>query len=276
MKKVYVSMLLGIGMFCFCSNAQAQILKKIGKKIEQKAERAVDKVLEGDKKAVDKDTQNTKQQSSTGPFKDIPAMAYDFKEGSQTLFFDDFSEETIGSMASRWTSNGTGTIAKVDGFDGQWLKLYDKNTYKIKDLVRIPQNFTLEFDVVTIADNKDGLRINFGFDHEKGVGKYNPLAYRNPINIEADFRFNLFKFTSNEAYPAKKSEIKTAMSFFVNDVMKVQIRVQGERMSAYIGQYKVLDTEMVDPMSKKYFYIAVGNKDNRGEIYLGNIQITEL
>lgn len=264
-------------MFYFYSSAQAQILKKIGKKIEQKAERAIDKALEDDTEAVGNDgVQKTKQQSSTGPFKNIPVMPYDFKAGTKTVFFDDFSEEIPGAMASKWTSNGTGTIAMVDGFEGHWLKLYHKNTYKIKDLIRIPQNFTLEFDVLTIADSKDGMRINFGFDHEKGVGKYNPLAYRNPVNIETAFRFDLFKFTSNEVHPAKKSEIKTNMSFFVNDVMKVKIRVHGDRMSAYIDQYKVLDTEMVDPMTKKYFYIAVENKDNRGGIYLGNVKITEL
>ena len=75
-----------------------------------------------------------------------------------------------------------------------------------------------------------------------------------------------------EVNPAKKSEVKTDMSYFVNYVMKVKIRVQGDRMSACIGQYKVLGTEMVE----KYFYIAVENKDNRGEIYLGTVKITEL
>src|SRR5690606_16424326 len=233
MKKVYVIVLLGIGMLCSYSSAQAQILKKIGKKIERKAEQAVDKALEGDTNASGNGAENTQQQSSTGPFKNIPVMAYDFNAGTKTVFFDDFRGDTPGAMSSKWTSNGNGAIATVGGFDGQWLKLYDKNTYKIKDLVRIPENFTLEFDVLTIADNKDGMRINFGFDHQKGVGKYNPLAYRNPINIEASFRFDLFKFTSNEVDPTKKSEIKTDMSYFVNDVMKVKIRVRGDRMSAY-------------------------------------------
>jgi len=276
MKKVYVTVLLGIGMFCNYSSSQAQILKKIGEKIERNAERAIDKALEGDPEAADKDDQSTKQQPSTGPFKNIPVMAYDFRAGTETVFFDDFSGETPGAMASRWTCNGTGAIATVDGFDGQWLRLYSENTYKIKELVRIPENFTLEFDLLTLADNKDGMTIDFGFDHQKGVGKYYYLAYRNPINIEAAFRFDQFTFTSNEVDPAKKSEIDTDMSYFVNDVMKVKIRVQGDRMSAYIGQYKVLDTEMVDPMTKKYFYIAVENKENRGEIYLGNVKISEL
>lgn len=276
MKKFYVSLLLGIGMMCSYSSTQAQILKNIGKKIEKKVERAVDKTISHESKTSDKDSKNNKQQSVTGPFKNIPAMSYDFKAGSKILFFDDFSEENPGAMASKWTSNGNGEIAVAEGFDGQWLKLYHKNTYKIKELVRIPENFTLEFDLLTLADNKDGIRINFGFEHQKGVSKYNPLANQNPINFEASYRFDEFRITSKEVHPDKRSEIKSDMSYFVNDVMKVKIRVQADRMSAYIGEYKILDTEMVDPLTKKYFYIGVENKNNLGDIYLGNVKITEL
>lgn len=269
-------MVLWIGILCSYSGVQAQVIKRIREKFEQKVERVVDKALNPVAKTTDKDEHSTNQSSSTGPFKTIPVMAYDFNAGSKIIFFDDFSEDTLGVMADRWTSNGTGAISTVEGFDGHWLKLSDRNTYKIKELVRIPENFTLEFEVLAIAEHKDGLRINFGFDHQKGVGKYNPLAYRNPINIETAFRFDRLKFTSNEVHPSKKSEIKTDLSYFVNDVMQVKIRVQGDRMSAYIGQYKVLDTEMVDPLTKKYFYIAVENKENLGQIYLGNVRITEI
>jgi len=275
MNNVRKSILLGAGIFLLSSGANAQILKNISKKIEKKAEQAVDKVLDNGNPSAQTSTSRP-HQSSSGPFMDIPVMPYDFSAGSQIIFMDDFEEETIGAMASRWTSNGTGAVTTVDGFEGHWLKLYDKNTYKIKELVRIPENFTLEFDVLTLANNQDGLRINFGFDHEKGVGRYNPLGYRNPVNIEASYRFNRFTFTSNEVHPNKKSEIKANMSYFVNDVMKVKIRVQGDRMSAYIDKYKILDSEMIDPITKKYFYLAVENKENRGEVYLGNIKITAL
>ena len=43
------------------------------------------------------------------------------------------------------------------------------------------------------------------------------------------------------------------MSDFVNDVMNVQLRVQGDRMEVYINEYKVLDTEMVNPATRSIF-----------------------
>lgn len=276
MRIISITALLAVGLLCSYHSTHAQVLRSIGKKIERKAEQAVEKALEGDNGNVDKAESGPRQQNTSGPFKNIPVMDFDFEAGDEVVFFDDFDKETPGAMASRWTSNGTGTTAIVEGFEGKWLRLYNENTYKIKELVRIPENFTLEFDLLTLANSKDGIKIDFGFDHQKGVGKHYFLAYQNPVNIEAAFRFNRLKFTSNEVDPTKTSEIDTDMSFFVNDVMKVKIRVLGDRMSAYIGQYKVLDTEMVNPMTKKYFYIAVGNKGNRGEIYLDNVRITKL
>lgn len=276
MKNLILILLMGASFLFSVEHIHAQIFKKIGDKIERKAGKVVDQALGNQHKDTTGRSSGSNSQIKTGPFKTLPTRDYDFKAGSEILFFDDFSKDTIREMASRWTSNGTGAVAKVDGFEGQWLKLYDKNTYKIKELIRLPENFTLSFDLLTLAETKEGIRINFGFDHQKGVQKYNSLAYRNPVNVEASFRFDLMKFTSNEVSPAKKSELKTDMSYFVNDVMKVNMRVRGDRMSIYIDQYKVLDTEMVDPKTKKYFYLAVENKLNRGEVYLGNFRITAL
>lgn len=270
----------------FTHTVEAQILKGLGKKLEKKteelAEKAIDRLGNSDQAASNeqggesKDTDGQSRPASTGPFEDIPLLKNDFVRGTQTIFFDDFSAEVVGEMGTRWTSNGIGTISEVPGIGGKWLKLYHENTYKIKELVRIPENFTLEFDLLTLADAKKGLVVDFGFDHEKGISKHFYLADRNPINIEASYRFDAFEFTSNELKPTKRSKIKANMSYFVNDIMKVKISVVGDRMKAYIDEYKVLDTEMINPMTKKYFYVAVENEDNAAEVYLSNVRISQL
>lgn len=291
MKKLYVGLLVSACLLGSYSTAESQILKRLEKKLEQKAERALDKALNDNREDTDvaapqdagvttvegnAATANTGGKSGTGPFKNIPATAYDFKAGSEVVFFDDFSNDSIGSMARHWTSNGRGTTASVAGFDGRWLRMYSENTYKIKDLVRIPENFTLEFDLLTLADSKDDISIEFGFDHQKGISRHYYLADQNPINIEASYQFDRFAFTSNELSQRKSSEVEANMSYFVNDVMKVELRIQGDRMEAFINEYKVLDTEMVDPNTKKYFYIAVNDGTNRAEIYMDNVRITQL
>lgn len=282
-KATYLGMMLLPLLFTL--PAEAQLLKGLGKKLEKKTEeiagKAIDRIGNNEKTAPDKgDDENAGTNSSksrgTGPFEDIPLLKNDFARGSKAVFFDDFSTETVGEMAARWTSNGMGTVSEVQGVGGKWLKLYHENTYKIKELVRIPENFTLEFDLLTLADSKDGLVVDFGFDDEKGISKHFYLADRNPINIEASYRFDSFEFTSNELQPTKRSKIKANMSYFVNDIMKVKISVAGDRMKAYIDEYKVLDTEMVNPITKKYFYIAVQNEKNAAEVYVSNFIINEL
>lgn len=276
MKNLSLGLLISAGLLCSVSNADAQILKKIGQKVEKKVEKAIDKALDDEATEVANEAPKSRQNNANGPFESIPVLPYDFKAGTEVIFFDDFSNDSIGAMAARWTSNGTGSTATPPGFEGRWLRLYHDNTYKIKELVRIPENFTLEFDLLTLADSKGKLAIDFGFDHQKGISKHYYLAERNPVNIEASYRFDEFEFTSNELGPRKSSKIEADMSYFVNDVMKVKIRVQDDRMAAYINEYKVLDTEMVDPMTKKYFYIAVENEQNLGEVYLDNVRITKL
>lgn len=276
MKKTSFILLVGICLLGSYSTAKAQILKNLGKKAEKAINQKVDKVLDGRSEVPSMEETNPGKTNPTGPFKDIPKTAYDFKAGSEVVFFDDFSEDAVGAMAKHWTSNGRGSIANVPGFEGKWLKMENKNTYKIKDLVRIPENFTLEFDLLALADNTDDISIEFGFDHQKGVSKHYYLGDRNPINIDASYQFNKFDFTSNELSQRKSSEVKADMSYFVNDVMKVKLRIRGDRMEAYINEYKVLDTEMVNPNTKKYFYIAVNYGKNNAEIYMDNVRIAQL
>lgn len=276
MKKISLTLLVGICLLGSYNPAKAQILKKLEKKAEKVINQKIDTALDNNPKETGKEETDPGKTNSTGPFKEMPQVAYDFKAGSEVVFFDDFSEDAIGAMAKHWTSNGRGSVTNVSGFEGKWLKMEDKNTYKIKDLVRIPENFTLEFDLLAIADNTDGISVEFGFDHQKGISKHYYLGDRNPINIDASYRFNKFDFTSNELSQRKSSEVKADMSYFVNDVMKVKLRIRGDRMETYINEYKVLDTEMVNPNTKKYFYIAVNYGKNNAEIYMDNVRITQL
>ncbi|MFZ4262037.1 hypothetical protein ACFRAE_08340 [Sphingobacterium sp. HJSM2_6] len=274
-----LSMVLGC---LISSNSEAQILKNIGKKLEKKAEEVIDRSIDkvGSEK-VERSNPSTEQAENSknrqqGPFKNIAALPNDFVSGTEVIFFDDFSKDAVGKMGSHWTSNGTGSVKEVEGFDGKWLQMFHFNTYKIKDLFRIPENFTLEFDVLALAESNDKIQLNFGFDYNKGVGEHYFLANQNPVNVNASYRFNRFEFNSAEVEPKKKSEIEANMSYFINDIMKVKLMISGNRMHAYVNNYKILDTEMIDPMTRKYFYLALENENNEGNVYISNVKMTKL
>ena len=276
MKKIGIISLTLLFCLTITVQTQAQLLNKIGKKLEKKAEEIIDNNKTGSKTSTSNEPVTKSSGTQTGPFQNIPALENDFTRGSEEIFFDSFEDDIIGKMGSKWTSNGTGAVQQVEGFEGKWLKLFDANTYKIKELIRIPENFTIEFDLLTLSSTKNNFAIDFGFDYQRGVGKHYYLADRNPVNVEASYRFNRFSFKSNEYSPTKVSEIEANMSYFVNDVMKVKLMVEGDRMSAYINEYKILDTEMIDPMTKKYFYLAVENDKNEAGVFIKNVRINKL
>ncbi|RXK62110.1 hypothetical protein ESA94_03600 [Lacibacter luteus] len=73
---------------------------------------------------------------------------------SGAFFFDDFSTGTIGTTPRNWYHEKGGvepfTLNKVNGFDGNWLKLsYGRRISPSFLKNPLPQNFKMEFDVVT-------------------------------------------------------------------------------------------------------------------------------
>lgn len=277
MRKSFFTLLLAFSVGI--TSVHAQLLRNVKKKIEQKAEQAVDRTLDNmgkertNNNTVESSNNSTNSNQQQGPFKNLAPMSYDFERAANLIFADDFAQDDAGRMASRWTSNGTGTVHEVDGVPGKWLQLFDKNTYKIKELYRLPKDFTLEFDVLTFCGTEPKFDLSFGFDYQSGVGTHYFLPARNPVNIRASYRFDRFEITSNEWKPNKKSEIEANMSYFVNDVMKVKLVVQGDRMHAYVNEFKILDTEMLDVNTRKYFYLALNSEAPQARIYISNVQI---
>lgn len=263
-------------IFTYTVSASAQLLNNVGKALERKTAHYIDQKID---QATTQTTTTSSSTNSTNIQRLFPILipsSYDYVRGVQPVFIDDFSADAVGNMPSKWTSNGNGEVRKVSIAEGNWFRLYDGNTYKIKDLVRIPENFTIEFDVIALAEGKNRFSLDFGFDYQKGIGNHYYLAYQNPVNIHASYWFNKFQINSKEVDPKKQSEIKANMSYFVNDVMKVRLKAVGNQMSVYINEYKIADTEMLDPMTKKYCYFAINQDDKDAEIYISNFRIDKI
>lgn len=275
MKKKRTTLMLTFLLLGVSYASNAQLLNTIGKKLEKKADQMITKKVNELEKNEEVKSKNSASKKQNVPFASQDVMTNDFTSGTM-VFEDNFASESVGNMASKWTSNGTGKVAIVDGFYGKWLQLVDKNTYKIKNSMGLPENFTIELDVLVLDDGEKEVALDFGFDYKKGANEHYYLGQRNPVNIEASYRFNAFNFTSNELDAKKSSTINANMSYFVNDVMKVKIWVSGEQMKVFVNNNKILDTEMTNPNTKKYFYIATENEKSKADIYVSNFKITKL
>ncbi len=164
-------------LIAFVSSADAQILKKLGKRAEKAAERAVERRVEQEttkktdevldsilepgkkgKKPTDKDgnpmPQNEKPNSESsdsgsnsenGPtapknegMKSIQVYSkFDFVPGDKLLFFDDFNNDFIGDFPSKWNTDAGGEIVTLGDSPQRWLEL--KSGFSIYYIPDIPQ-----------------------------------------------------------------------------------------------------------------------------------------
>ena len=190
--KQQLLLILPLLLFLFATpDANAQLLKKLGKAAERAAERTVerrveketsektdavlDSILEpgskgeqsqgqipipndsGNNPDVPGGTNGSTSTPNMGDPKPIQVYSkFDFVPGDKLLFFDDFSNDFIGDFPAKWNTNGGGEVVTLADSPEKWLELISGyNLYFIPDVPALPEEYTIEFDIETVGlDNK--------------------------------------------------------------------------------------------------------------------------
>ncbi len=172
---------------CVSNRAEAQIWKKLTKSAGKTAEKAIlkkaeekaAKTIEGNpkkktKKQSKKDKNDTQEHHEEVSVEDTFGSVemyskFDFVPGQEILFYDNFEKDNLGDFPSRWDGNGGGELVEIN--DQKWLKLSLKTVYMPLPLERLPENFTVEFDVYPINFKQSGgaaaARFWFWIDDDK-------------------------------------------------------------------------------------------------------------
>ena len=58
-------------------------------------------------------------------------------------------QDAIGDFPAKWNTNGSGEIVTISGKPGRWLKLAGSGFYLPEFITALPDDFTLEFDILT-------------------------------------------------------------------------------------------------------------------------------
>jgi OOP family OmpA-OmpF porin len=80
---------------------------------------------------------------------------YDFIPGEKVIFFDDFSQDAVGDFPALWNTNGSGEVITNNLFPGNWLQFSGEHAIWTNDLLSLPENYTIEFDIVPIKGPED-------------------------------------------------------------------------------------------------------------------------
>lgn len=254
--------------------ANAQFLKKIQQKLQDKVDKKVDNVLNGSSGAV-----KSADDGSTGKKAKLPNLeeVYSFTPGSATVFSDNFATDNAGRMPKHWKSSGGGGIATVSGMPGKWLSLMARTTYKLTDLLAMPGNFTIEFDLVTRStEAKDIGAMQFGFAKDNSNREYISDAYNSNAITASQLHF-WNKAIHNASSDTKISNnLEFPLNNYANELIHIAIAVEGENMRVYVNKSKVLDTNMFKKGTIKYFYMSAPfDYEYNAMVYFGNFVIAK-
>ena len=100
------------------------------------------------------DIESPSEQASSGIKTTNPPLEsyskFDFIPGEKVIAFEDFSQDAVGDFPARWNTNGSGEVVTLSKFQGKWLKVDNASgvSFIPDDFNNLPENFTLEFDLV--------------------------------------------------------------------------------------------------------------------------------
>jgi len=280
MKNLYIVCFLVLPI-CITQTLKAQILDQVKKKgvelLKKEAEKKLkgnnDTKKEGDKKADDKTNKTEVKNEPQTDQQFVVNSKYDFMPGEKVLFFDDFSAENIGDFPTVWNTTGSGEVVTTNGNDGRWFKITNGHgIYTLMEPLTLPENYTIEFDVVPQKDPKNNSGIGFNF-YLLSTSKPKDLMFgvARPGGTGMKYSFGYTNYYSayySDGTPDQKG-IEQEPKFKADKKYRISIWVQKERIRLYVDQTKLFDNPKVISKSVKYNMIRFDG----GTPLLGNFRI---
>ncbi len=294
----------------FCSpNTNAQILKKLKKraertverKLEQKVDRetgkGMDSILDPNDKSSKKDSPNPNPNDSPNlnksknpsPETNNPNISddlevyskFDFVPGDKQLFFDNFSQDFIGDFPSRWNTNATGEVVKIN--NENWFELKSGyGVFYVPDVKDLPEDYTIEFDLITQGIDKktsstarvhiilsDNNKFNDGLEHY--VKTAIPLG-----------QYGAFSLRVNNYFNRNGGDINTDIKADIRDEVlnrpHIAISVTKQRYRLWINEVKYVDIpRFIQELNVlKYLKFHINNfKDGKERVFITNLKVAE-
>ncbi|UWX54371.1 OmpA family protein [Maribacter litopenaei] len=301
----------GVLLIC-CTSSNAQFLKKLGKRAEKAAERAVERRV--DKEATEKtdqaldsilepgskkngkspvpnttDSEEKPQNNNTSGNKSVTGSEgpkglsvyskFDFVPGDEQLFFDDFANDFVGDFPAKWNTNAGGEVVMLGEDSEKWFKLKSGyNLFFIPSAPNLPNDYTIEFDVIGIGVEKvssaSHLRIDLS-DNSKFAEGENfvqasiPFCQYTSTGITVENRKN----SKQEIYSTIKADIRNA----IIQGAHISVAVNDERFRLWVDETKYIDVPKAVPLGKltTLKFHANNFKDDTEQVFITNLKVAK-
>lgn len=302
-------MLLLGALLLTAATGNAQILDRIERKVknrvDRKVDRTIDKGLDKAEEGIDSASKGNKKpepstaktEPSTGGSKTadtggemktvtLPATSttvvtsvntkFDFVPGERVLFADDLSADPLGDFPARWNTSGSGEIVTLSGQSGKWLKIPDNTVTFPETNMVLPENFTIEFDLLYPAGSTRP-PVTFGFAENSNPVK-NKLNTKKILYFRIDNARNLLGISHN-SYSGHEDNKEYPVNNMADKNIRVSISVSKARIRLYMGQDKIFDLPRAfDPATLRnnfHFRAAQISPAAKQPFYIANLRIAE-
>lgn len=260
--------LVSVGAILLAPQAATAQLGKIGQKIKEKAAQTADKQKS---QTADKGEQAVAKESS--PTQSIAGgrkvwANYDFIPGQRTLFFTDFTDETVGNFPQRLQFKG-GSMEIVE-LDGQRaLKATTASGFVVPLSETLPEKFTLEIDVI----NRNSLGVA-----APTIKIYGGTAPKTDIDTEKTrVAFGHLGWDviggGTESQASFTSEETEA---FVGHAVSVRVLGDGAYLKAYADGRRLANVPNASFARGKGIFVALEGRDEESNaVYVTRIRVAE-
>ncbi len=276
--KIIVTVVL---MFLGATNSHAQFLKKLKNRIEQKFENVVvektadktadetsktlDTIFDGNSENANRKLKNkTSKQNQNKEDENVESNVnaeteeestvtgfgvysnFTFVPGNKLLFYDNFMADALGDFPAQWETGGSGEVVTLGDSDSKWLSLVRRSGYMPTLENKLPENYTIEFDLVNngYGNGKPFSKLYFAFLSKKSynMGNGGTLA-----DIEILFSNTGFKVSNVENFGGEVevkigSRIDREMTDYLNNTVHISISVNKKRLRMWVNQEKMVDS----------------------------------
>lgn len=311
-QQLRIILLLVLFMFAI-PDATAQLLKKLGKAAERAAERTVerrveketsektdavlDSILEPGSKGQQQKGQNPvpmddgnnpdgsggngNSAQSSGPKSLKVYTNYDFVPGDRLILYDDFSVDNIGDFPAKWNTNGSGEVVTLDDSPDKWLKLSNRTIY-VPDLPEtLPEEYTIEFDMITTGLDKktsSTARLKLSLDDNNSLRKGRNYAEMGiPMAQYIDAGVYVYNYFNGEN--SVQNQIKKDVRNDILQLAHVAVAVNGKRYRMWMNERKLVDLpRFIVPGLIKYLKFELNNmpsETTESFVFITNVKLAE-
>lgn len=281
-------------------SAERTVERKLERKTEKETGKMMDSILDPSQKSSkqkapsnnpvnqtsttnnDSNTSNASEPRNVSDGLEVYSK-FDFVPGDKVLFYDDFSQDFIGDFPSKWNTNGSGSIVKVNNVEGNWFELKPSHsTFYIPDLKGLPEDYTIEFDLLTQGiTNKTSSSANLRIwisDTDKlhpttdnAIYSSIPLSHYRGNQIQSSNRFDNKKGAINSAVAANIVEE-------IYNQPHISIAVTKNRYRLWINERKFVDIpRMVEKLNvlNHIKFNLIGVTDGTERVLISNIRVAD-